>query len=219
MQLLIIEDEAALAQSMAQYFAKDTVQLAQTLAEASRAVQSQTPDAIILDLLLPDGDGIAWLRQWRPLIAAKVLVLTANDSEPTMLTGLKLADDYVVKPVSLRVLAARLAKLVPPERLMLGDLQVDLAAGQVQRAGQPVILSPIEWRLTAYFAQHQGVLLTRQQLIAVIWDVQEHYVSDNTLTVTIKRLREKLELDPEHPTLIRTIRGMGYFIDGSTHSA
>ncbi|WP_262314781.1 response regulator transcription factor [Lacticaseibacillus parakribbianus] len=214
MELLIVEDSQPLAASYATYLAPVArVTCVCTLAAASAAVTARPPDAVILDLALPDGDGLAWLTQWRPLLAAKVLVLTANDAEQAELTGLALAEDYVVKPVSLRVLAARLAKLVPPTALTLGDMTVNLSRAELSRDGQVIALSATEWRLVAYFAQNQGQLLTRAQLLAVIWDARDQVVSDNTLTVTVKRLREKLEADPAHPALIRTIRGMGYFIE------
>ncbi|WP_225047077.1 response regulator transcription factor [Lacticaseibacillus kribbianus] len=213
MELLIIEDSQALAQSYATYLSATAhVTLAPTLAAATAAVTANPPDAIILDLALPDGDGLAWLTEWRPLLLAKVLILTANDAEAAELAGLSLADDYVIKPLSLRVLGARLAKLSGGAPLALGDLTVDLTRGTLTRGGQPIPLSATEWRLVAYFAQNQGQLLTRAQLLAGIWDARDQVVSDNTLTVTIKRLREKLEADPAHPRLIRTIRGMGYFI-------
>ncbi|WP_125705234.1 response regulator transcription factor [Lacticaseibacillus daqingensis] len=213
MRLLIVEDEPALRASMAAFFAQQaTVQAVGTLAAASTAVAAG-PDAIILDLTLPDGDGLAWLREWRPSLAAKVLVLTANDSEAAELAGLRLADEYVVKPISLPVLAARLRRLWPAVPIQLGAVTVGLADGQVTRNGRVVDLTATEWRLLAFLVTNRKQIVSREQLMAALWDAREAYVTDNTLTVTIKRLREKLEADPAHPQLIRTIRGMGYFID------
>lgn len=216
MHILIVEDEPELANSTATFLAPHAVTIAKTLAEATQQVEQTTFDALILDLTLPDGNGLEWLEKWHDYLTAKVLVLTANDAEITMLKGLELADDYVVKPVSLKVLAARLNKLVPSKLVALGRFKLDLVAKEISLDDAVVPLSPTEWRLTAYFAQHQNELLTREQLLAVIWDAKGSYVNDNTLTVTIKRLREKLEQDFDHPTLIRTIRGMGYFIDAKT---
>lgn len=214
MKLLIIEDERVLRESMMTFFAAThEVDGAASLKEAARKLQQSNWDALILDLTLPDGDGLSWLRQWRQLISGKVLVLTANDQESTEIAGLQLADDFVVKPASLRVLKARLAKLMPQSILTMGQLEIALAKGQVLRAGRPITLTATEWRLLVYFAQNQGQLISREQLIAVIWDAHDNFVNDNTLTVTIKRLREKLEPDPTQPQLIRTIRGMGYFVD------
>ncbi|WP_203624671.1 response regulator transcription factor [Lacticaseibacillus sp. 866-1] len=216
MQLLIIENEPALRQSMVSFFAAQyRVTEAGTLGEASQAVAAG-PDTIILDLTLPDGDGLAWLRTWRPHLTAKVLVLTANDQEQAELAGLQLADDFVVKPVSLAVLSARLGKFWPDAPVRLGDVTVNLVSGRVTKVGVPVALAATEWRLLKYLVQHRGQLVSREQLIAALWDAREAFVADNTLTVTIKRLREKLETKPTAPQLIRTIRGVGYFLNDQT---
>ncbi|WP_338217459.1 response regulator transcription factor [Lacticaseibacillus salsurivasis] len=213
MKILIVEDEPGLRASMAAYFGEHhTVLEAGDLAAATAAL-TQSPELIILDLTLPDGDGLPWLQLWRPSLSAKVVVLTANDQESTELRGLKLADEYLVKPVSLRVLAARLAKLWPAADLQIGALTVDLAAHRVTRSGQPITLTAAEWRLFDYLVQNRGQILSREQIIASLWDTRDAFVADNTLTVTMKRLRDKLEPDPAKPQLLRTIRGMGYFLD------
>lgn len=213
MKILIVEDERGLRASMAAYFGEHhTVLEAGDLAAATTAL-TQSPELIILDLTLPDGDGLPWLQLWRPSLSAKVVVLTANDQESTELQGLKLADEYLVKPVSLRVLAARVAKLWPAAALQIGALTVDLAAHRVTRSGQPITLTAAEWRLFDYLVQNRGQILSREQIIASLWDTRDAFVADNTLTVTMKRLRDKLEPDPAKPQLLRTIRGMGYFLD------
>ena len=189
MNYLIVEDEPALGETLRAYLAKDgQAVLATSLAQANERVAQISPDVIILDLNMPDGDGLTWLAQWRKHLTAKVIVLTANDEELTMLKGLRLADDYVVKPVSLRVLKTK--------------------------NETAVVLTAAEYRLLAYFFANPNQILARDQLLAALWDTREQFVADNTLTVTIKRLREKLEDDPAHPTLIRTVRGLGYVSDG-----
>lgn len=214
MKLLLIEDNPDLQAGLRDYFSpQHTVIVAADLAAGTKALQDNAPDVVVLDLSLPDGDGLSWLQEWRPLMSSRVLVLTANDEERTVLKGLALADDYVVKPVSLAVLAARLQKLVPSRQLSLGDVQLDLDRQQALRADQPLTLTAAEWRLLRYLAQHKGQLLTRDQLLRVEWDAREAYVSDNALTAAIKRLREKVEVDPGKPKLIRTIRGMGYYVE------
>ena len=213
MKILIVEDEPGLRASMAAFFASQHQVLeAGDLAAATTAL-TQSPELIILDLTLPDGDGLPWLHLWRPSLSAKVVVLTANDQESTELQGLKLADEYLVKPVSLRVLAARVAKLWPAAAIQIGALSVDLAAHRVTRSSQPITLTAAEWRLFEYLVQNRGQILSREQIIACLWDTREAFVADNTLTVTMKRLRDKLESDPAKPQLLRTIRGMGYFLD------
>lgn len=215
MNYLIVEDEPALGETLRAYLAKDgQALLATSLAQANERVAQISPDVIILDLSMPDGDGLTWLAQWRKHLTAKVIVLTANDEELTMLKGLRLADDYVVKPVSLRVLKARIAKQLPMTVQQFGAVSLNLATGQVTKNETAVVLTAAEYRLLAYFFANPNQILARDQLLAALWDTREQFVADNTLTVTIKRLREKLEDDPAHPTLIRTVRGMGYFIDG-----
>ena len=213
MKILIVEDEPGLRASMAAFFgSQHQVLEAGDLAAATTAL-TQSPELMILDLTLPDGDGLPWLQLWRPSLSAKVVVLTANDQESTVLQGLKLADEYLVKPVSLRVLAARVAKLWPAADLQIGALSVDFAAHRVTRSGQPITLTAAEWRLFSYLVQNRGQILSREQIIASLWDTRDAFVADNTLTVTMKRLRDKLEPDPAKPQLLRTIRGMGYFLD------
>ena len=215
MTYLIIEDEPALGKTLQTYFSRDEeVWLAATLAKATTIVKTEQPALIILDLGMPDGDGLAWLKPWRAYLTAKVIVLTADDDESTTIAGLDLADDYVVKPVSLKVLKARIAKQLPGESQQFGVVALNLRTGQVTKNGKPVRLTSAEQRLLAYFFVNPNQILTREQLLAALWDTREQFVADNTLTVTIKRLREKLEDDPAKPTLIRTVRGMGYFIDG-----
>ena len=213
MKILIVEDEPGLRASMAAFFgSQHQVLEAGDLAAATTAL-TQSPELMILDLTLPDGDGLPWLQLWRPSLSAKVVVLTANDQESTVLQGLKLADEYLVQPVSLRVLAARVAKLWPAADLQIGALSVDFAAHRVTRSGQPITLTAAEWRLFSYLVQNRGQILSREQIIASLWDTRDAFVADNTLTVTMKRLRDKLEPDPAKPQLLRTIRGMGYFLD------
>lgn len=134
MNYLIVEDEPALGETLRAYLAKDgQAVLATSLAQANERVAQISPDVIILDLSMPDGDGLTWLAQWRKHLTAKVIVLTANDEELTMLKGLRLADDYVVKPVSLRVLKARIAKQLPMTVQQFGAVSLNLATGQVTK--------------------------------------------------------------------------------------
>lgn len=215
MHYLIVEDEPVLQQTLAAFFQRQAkVTAVGTLAAATAAVQAHDFALLLLDLALPDGDGLAWLKDWRPLLTCKILVLTANDSENAVLQGLALADDYVVKPVSLRVLQARIAKLLPPAAITYHGVSLTSTTNTVTRYGQRVSLSANEYRLLAYLFAHPDAILTREQILAAVWDRQDAFVEDNTLTVTIKRLRQKLEDDPTQPQLIKTVRGMGYFLNG-----
>src|SRR5690606_20230913 len=144
---------------------------------------------------------------------------TAFDDEVNVGMGLDMgADDYITKPFRVRELQSRINSVLrryqrdsqPKTAIRMGDIQVDTANGKVHKGPDEILLTALEYRLLLIFANHLGQVLTRAQLLDRIWDVGGDFVNDNTLTVYIKRLREKLEDDPQQPTLIKTVRGMGY---------
>ena len=145
--------------------------------------------------------------------------LTACDDEVNVVMGLDMgADDYVTKPFRIRELISRIKTILrrygrrPDESndFVIKNIRVDLKMAKVFRDGNPVELTAMEYRLLLTMINHKGQVLTRNQLLEGIWDVAGDFVNDNTLTVYIKRIREKLENDPAHPELIQTVRGMGY---------
>ena len=148
-----------------------------------------------------------------------VIFLTAFDDEVNVVMGLDMgADDYITKPFRVRELLSRINSVLRRYQrqtqtktvVELGDVQVNTSDGKVHKAGTEILLTALEYRLLLIFANHLGQVLTRGQLLDRIWDVGGDFVNDNTLTVYIKRLREKLEDDPARPELIKTVRGMGY---------
>ena len=190
---------------------------------ASRAVAAIGAAAspyslVLLDVTLAQGNGFAVctaLKQALPQLP--VIFLTASSDEFTTVTGLELgADDYIAKPFRPRELLARIAATLrraqPPARrlLSLGELTIDPDRAQVTRAGAEIVLSALEYRLLLLFATHAGKLITREQIRDALWDDAGTYIEENTLTVYIKRLRDKIEDDPAHPALITTVRGLGY---------
>ena len=145
-----------------------------------------------------------------------MIFLTASEDESSVVTGLDLgADDYIAKPFRPLELISRIKSVLrrsgkTQSVFELGDLRIDSVRGTVHREGQEVFLSALEYRLLLVFINNKGVVLSRQKLLEEIWDIAGEFVNDNTLTVYIKRLREKIEEDPQNPKIIKTIRGIGY---------
>ena len=149
-----------------------------------------------------------------------MIFLTAFDDEVNVVMGLELgADDYISKPFRLRELMARIktvlrrSKGAATEEIRINGLTVRMKEGKVLKNGQEVILTALEYKLLLTFLQNRGRVLSRNMLLESIWDVAGDFVSDNTLSVYIKRLREKIEDDPVEPQIIKTVRGMGYKVD------
>ncbi|MDD4508282.1 MAG: response regulator transcription factor, partial [Eubacteriaceae bacterium] len=153
-----------------------------------------------------------------------VIFLTASDDEASVVTGLNMgADDYITKPFRPRELIARIRGALrksgqTPGTFKIGSLQVDTARGTVQRDGQEVFLSALEYRLLLVFINAPTSIITRDRLLDEVWDAAGEFVNDNTLTVYIKRLREKIEDNPREPQIIVTLRGMGYRL-GNGHAS
>ena len=179
---------------------------------------NQTIDVFLLDVMLPDGDGYTICREIRKKSDVPILFLTACDDEVHTVLALEQgADDYIAKPFRIRELLARMKAIlrragkdvVQQSRIAIGDNELDLQAGKVYRNQKNIELTAMEYRLLLIFVNHRGQTLSRQQLLNDIWDEAGDFVNDNTLTVYIKRLREKLG-DFEGQPLIQTVRGIGY---------
>ena len=217
--LLIVEDDRALGEGirLALQAPELRLQLCHTLAEAGALAARQPFDLLILDINLPDGNGLDFLRALRQEHAVPVILLTANDLETDIVAGLELgADDYITKPFSLAVLRARVhAQLrrgtpAPAERVEIDRFSFDFGRMEFQRDGQPVELSKTEQKLLRLLVENRGRTLTRAQLVDRIWTDGAAYVDENALSVTVKRLRDKLEDAPSRPRYIKTVYGLGY---------
>lgn len=182
-------------------------------------LETSTPYALaLLDVTLAQGNGFAVcaaLKQATPNLP--VIFLTASDDEFTTVAGIQMgADDYIAKPFRPRELLARIASTIrrskPAENrtLRLGALTIDTDRAHVERDGVEIVLSALEYRLLLLFALNAGKLVTRKQIRDALWDDAGTYIEENTLSVYIKRLRNKIEDDPQHPKLIETVRGLGY---------
>ena len=169
--------------------------------------------------MLPDGSGYALCTFIRQRLDTPVIMLTAMDDEASVVTGFDLgADDYVTKPFRPMELLSRIKNVLRRSGknqsvYTFADLRIDTLRAAVTRAGKDVSLSALEYRLLLTFLNHRGEVLSRSRLLEEIWDVAGDFVNDNTLTVYIKRLREKIEEDPAHPDIIKTVRGLGYLME------
>lgn len=223
MNILVVEDDRTIASGLTYSLQQEgygTI-LCHTAADAEKKIREQH-DAIglcLLDLSLPDGSGYDLCALVKERGDIPVIFLTAFDDEVNVVMGLDMgADDYITKPFRVRELQSRINSVLrryqresqPKTAIRMGDIQVDTANGKVHKGPDEILLTALEYRLLLIFANHLGQVLTRAQLLDRIWDVGGYFVNDNTLTVYIKRLREKLEDDPQQPTLIKTVRGMGY---------
>ena len=168
-------------------------------------------------MTLAQGNGFAVCAAAREVAPdMPVIFLTASDDEYSTVAGLDMgAVDYIAKPFRARELVSRmrgaLRRTSPADNVLtVGDVRLNVTSGAVTRGGTEVFLSALEYRLLLYFLQHKGKLVTREMLRDAIWDSAGEYVSDNALNVYIKRLREKVEADPSDPSIIVTVRGLGY---------
>ena len=181
------------------------------------AAQKATLGFALLDLSLPDGSGHTIFEHIRKTSDMPVIFLTAADDEGNTVMALEMgADDYITKPFRVRELLARIKTVSRRTKdgggdiLLANGIRVDTARAKVYRDGDEILLTTMEYRLLLTFAQNKGLVLTRRQILAGLWEVAGDFVNDNTLTVYIKRLREKLEEDPRNPVVIQTVRGLGY---------
>ena len=230
--ILVIEDDPTVARGLMDGLAREglAVTWKATGAEGLAFARSHRPDLLVLDVRLPDGSGFDVCRQLRREgLRQPVLLLTAQRDEIDKVLGLELgADDYLTKPYNLRELVARLRALLRraygdlanagADRLFAGDLVIDRDANEVWRGPQRLALTPIEYRLLVYLARHAGQALSRPQLLEGVWGYEDAVEDERTVNVHIRRLREKVELDPSRPSLILTVPGVGYRLAKDTLS-
>ena len=222
MRIFVLEDDEAIGIGLSYTLKieKYEVTLVKTVAEAKKTVENEEFDLYILDLTLPDGNGYEVCSLIKSKGDLPVIFLTAYDDEINVVTGFELgADDYISKPFRVRELLARVKSVLRRYSkdnadgiVKIGELSVNTAEARVLLRGEEVILTAMEYRLLLSFVNNRGTVLTRSKLLEEIWDVDGDFVNDNTLTVYIKRLRDKIENDPNDPQYIKTVRGMGYLM-------
>lgn len=220
MRILLVEDDGAIVRTLSEYLEGEgfSVKNAETEQAAKRLLTNEPFDLLLLDISLKSGSGL-------PVCAAAkekgvpVIFLTASGDENSVVNGLDMgADDYITKPFRPRELVSRMKSVLrrsgAESVLQLnGGVTVDPERGEVFKNGEPVKLSALEFRLLMLFVNNRGRLLSRNRLLEDIWDVAGDFVNDNTLTVYIKRLREKLGDDGQETGIIKTVRGLGYRMD------
>ena len=222
-KLLVVEDDRSIAVGLEYSLGQEGfgVTLCAGVADALEAPKTERFDLAVLDLSLPDGSGYDVCRAIKRQGDMPVIFLTARDDEVSVVMGLDMgADDYITKPFRIRELTSRIRSVLRragqggSTLMEFGPVQINAALGKVYKNGQDVFLSALEYRLLMTLANHAGQVLSRNQLLESIWDVSGDFVNDNTLTVYIKRLREKIEDDPQNPVVIETVRGLGYRVGG-----
>jgi len=219
MHILFVEDDEIIASGVVYALQSEgwEVTHCRNVNKALQALSDVRFGFALLDLSLPDGSGYTVFEHIRKTSDIPVIFLTAADDEGNTIKALEMgADDYIAKPFRVRELLARIKTVQRRSAgeagsiLNLGSVRIDTAKAKVLKESTEVLLTAMEYRLLLAFAQSAGQVLTRRQILESLWDVAGDYVNDNTLTVYIKRLREKLEDDPQNPQLIQTVRGLGY---------
>ena len=217
-RIFLVEDDKAIAKNLVLLLRSEgfTVAHASTRGEALTALAGNKFDLALIDISLPDGNGFTVCTEIKEAQDIPVIFLTASGDEASVVTGLNMgADDYITKPFRPRELIARIRTALrksgrSPSAFEICGLYVDMASGIVKKDGSEVFLSALEYRLLLMFISSPKSIITRSRLLDELWDAAGEFVNDNTLTVYIKRLREKIENDPASPQIILTVRGTGY---------
>ncbi len=220
-KILLLEDDLSLVDGLSYSLKKQgyEVIVARTVTDAMLYLRAQSFDLLILDVSLPDGTGFDVCRDVRKTSQVPVLFLTASDEEVNVIMGLDIGgDDYITKPFKLGVLLSRVNALLRRSKgfftsnneLSSGGITVQLFKGQAFKGKKSLELTAGEYRLLSLFMQNPGIILSRETILAKLWDENGSFVDDNTLAVYIRRLRTKIETDPGTPSLLVTVRGMGY---------
>lgn len=219
-KILLVEDDFAIVHSLQEYlnlegFSSD---YASGQKEAEQLLKTKQYQLLLLDVSLKDGDGFAVCNMAQK-IQLPVIFLSASSDEETVVRGLNIgADDYITKPFRPKELLSRIKNVLRRHAghqtiILLDEIQVDIEKAIVKKKEKEINLSALEYKLLTLFIDHRGKLLTRDQLLDEIWNIAGDFVNDNTITVYIKRLREKIEDDPTNPKIIKTVRGLGYRMD------
>ena len=220
MKILIVEDDLSLINGLSFAIKKQGYELdiVRTSAEADKIWGNRKYDLVILDVSLPDGSGFDICRKIREVSKVPIIFLTAADEETDIIMGLDIGgDDYITKPFKLSVLMSRINAILRRSNGFKNDAElnsngitVKLLKGEVYKNGERIDLTAGEYRLLCMFMENPDIVLSSEQILGRLWDCDEKYVDNNTLTVYIRRLRTKIEDEPSEPKMIVTVRGMGY---------
>lgn len=222
MNIFLLEDDEAIGLALSYSLENEgySVTLCKNVKDALNTIDNDF-SLYILDLTLPDGRGYDVCKKIKEKGDLPVIFLTAYDDEANVVMGLELGgDDYITKPFRLKELLARIKTVLRRYNkdtadgiLKISDIKINMNEAKVYKGTQEIILTAMEYRLLLIFINNRGTVLTRQKLLEDIWDVAGDFVNDNTLTVYIKRLRDKIEDNPAEPKIIKTVRGLGYILE------
>ena len=217
-KILLIEDNEAIIMGLKYSLEQENFQVisAKTAKESKEKLDNKNIDIVLLDVSLPDGNGFEICKEIKEKNDIPVIFLTAQDEETSVVLGLDLgADDYIVKPFRTRELISRIKSVLrrygkkeENNIIQYKNIKIDTISAKVYKNNKEIIFTSLEYRILLMLFTNQNKLITREQLLEKIWDIAGNFVNDNTLTVYIKRIREKLEDD----SIIKTIRGLGYRI-------
>lgn len=219
--ILLVEDDRRIVTTLTEFLNSEgfAVESALGQSEALELLEKKHFDLALLDVSLADGNGFAVCSAIKASYGIPVIFLTASGDEYSTVTGFEVgADDYISKPFRPRELITRIKNILrltggAGSCVTVGNVLVDTEKGTAVKGGRELYLSALEYRLLLVFLNNRGAVLSRNALLEAIWDIAGEFVNDNTLTVYIKRLREKIEDDPQNPVIIKTVRGIGYKVD------
>lgn len=223
MKIFVLEDDSAIGMGLSYSLENEgyTVTLAKTVSDALNIIEKETFSLYILDLTLPDGSGYDVCKKIKEKDDLPVIFLTAYDDEVNVVMGFELgADDYISKPFRLKELLVRIKSVLRRYNkdsadgiIKIKELTINTNEAKVYKNGTEIVLTAMEYRLLLILLNNRGTVLSRAKLLENIWDIDSAFVEDNTLTVYIKRLRDKIEEDIANPVYIKTVRGLGYVIE------
>ncbi|CEP40481.1 MAG: response regulator transcription factor [Paraclostridium sordellii] len=224
--VLMIEDDSTIAFGVKYALEQEgfNIDICKDLESGRQNINNKEYNIILLDVMLPDGNGYEFCKEIRQTLDTPIIFLTACDEEVNIVTGLDIGgDDYVTKPFRVRELISRMNAVLrrkgnnneSKKVVKFGDLSINTLEARVYKKGEEIFLTSVEYKLLLILIQNKNVVLSRTKILEKLWDVTYDFVNDNTLTVYIKRLREKIEDDSTNPKYILTVRGVGYKWDGS----
>lgn len=216
-RILMIEDDLDLMEGVVFFLESEGYKMDRAVSkrEGKEKLCSENYTLIIMDCNLPDGNGFELCREVREYSQIPILMLTARDTEMDEIKALEIGvDDFMTKPFSLSVLKARIKNLCRRREqisiLNSNGITIDKGKGKVFKEREEILLSTVEYKLLVYFVENREQILSKEQILNWIWDQDGKYVDDNIVSVNIRRLRMKIEIDPSDPQLIKTVHGIGY---------
>ncbi len=223
MKIFVLEDDSAISMGLKYSLENEGYEVVQAecVKEAMELLEKETYSLYLLDLTLPDGTGYDVCKKIKTIGDLPVIFLTAYDDEINVVMGFDIgADDYISKPFRVRELMVRIKSVLRRYNresvdgiIRIKNLTIMTNEAKVYKEGQELVLTAMEYRLLLILLNNRGTVMSRSKLLENIWDVEGDFVEDNTLTVYIKRLRNKIEEEPNQPEIIKTVRGLGYVIE------